>query len=388
MKVIGALATVHFVSRAGGFAQTFLVLYLTQDRHLSPTTAGAVASALAVGLIGSLLTGGWLSDRIGRRRTMVIGFAGTALGLLALGSAETMPAIWASAVFVGLMSDLFRPAGSAMVADLPSQQERIRSFGVLFWASNLGFSVSTAVGGVLVRHGYGLLFWLNAAASVTAALIVWRALPDTRPSTPAATDRPRMRTALADRSLIALALVFVVHFALFSQAFSTLPLAMAADGLGAATYGSVLAVNGIAILALQPLAVRLLAGRDRYAVLSASMLLVGIGLGMGAFVGGVVGYGVSVLVWTAGEIGIAVMFGATFSDLAPANLRGAYLGIAYTAWGIGSALGPLVGAALLDRVGPTALWLGCALTGFALFAAQQAVAPALRRRHNERRVAS
>jgi MFS family permease len=82
------------------------------------------------------------------------------------------------------------------------------------------------------------------------------------------------------------------------------------------------------------------------------------------------------------------MFGATFSDLAPPALRGGYLGIAYTAWGIGTALGPLVGTALLDSAGPTALWISCALTGVALFAAQQAVAPALRRRHEERRIAA
>src|SRR5438067_13831728 len=71
--LVGALAACHFVSRAGGFAHTFLVLYLTQDRRLSPATAGAVAAAVVAGTVGSLLLGGWLSDRIGRRRTMMAG---------------------------------------------------------------------------------------------------------------------------------------------------------------------------------------------------------------------------------------------------------------------------------------------------------------------------
>jgi MFS family permease len=62
---------------------------------------------------------------------------------------------------------------------LPCPRERIRAFGLLFWAANLGFSVSTVTGGVLAQHGYRLLFWLNAAASVTAALIVWRRVPET-----------------------------------------------------------------------------------------------------------------------------------------------------------------------------------------------------------------
>jgi MFS family permease len=102
------------MSRAGGLARAFLVLYLTQERGLSPTTAGAV-----------------------------VGFSGTAVALVALGSAETVPAICAAAVGVGLTAELFRPVGSAAVADLPAH-ERVRAFGLLFWAANLGFTVSTS----------------------------------------------------------------------------------------------------------------------------------------------------------------------------------------------------------------------------------------------------
>ena len=85
--LVWALMSTHFVSRAGGVARSLLVLYLTQERQLSPTTAGAVIAAVGVGDIGSQLLGGWLSDRIGRRHTMLVGFLGTAVALVALGSA-------------------------------------------------------------------------------------------------------------------------------------------------------------------------------------------------------------------------------------------------------------------------------------------------------------
>ncbi len=140
-QVVWALAAVHLVSRAGGLVRSFLVLYLTLEEGLSPATAGAVIAAVGVGDIGSQLLGGWLGDRIGRRHTMLVGFLGTAVALIALGSAETVPAIWAAAVGVGLMGELFRPAGSAAVADLPAQQ-RVRAFGLLFWAASVGFSVA------------------------------------------------------------------------------------------------------------------------------------------------------------------------------------------------------------------------------------------------------
>jgi MFS family permease len=95
---------------------------------------------------------------------------------------------------------------------------------------------------------------------------------------------------------------------------------------------------------------------------------------------GTAGFAGSVLIWTLGQIGIAVRFGDTFADLAPAELRGRYMGLASTTWSVGAVLGPLAGTALLGLAGPTVLGAACAIGGIALFAAQRALAPALRRR--------
>ena len=381
-KLVWALAATHFVGRAGGVVRAFLVLYLTQAQHLSPATAGAVVAAVGVGDIGSQLLGGWLGDRIGRRNTMLVGFVGAAVALAALGSADSMPEIWAAAVGVGLTIELFRPAGSAAVADLPTRQ-RIRAFGLLYWAANLGFSVATITAGILAKYGYGLLFWINVLASLLAALIVWRRVPDTRPAESTRTRRALLPVVLRDRLMIAMMAIHVGYFTLFLQTFTTLPLLMMADGLGPATYGAVLALNGIAIVVVQPWAVRLLAGRDGSTVSAVSMLLVGAGAALGAVSHGTAGFAGSVLVWTLGQIGIAVRFGDTFADLAPAELRGRYMGLASTTWSIGAVLGPLAGTALLDLAGPTVLGSACAISGIALFAGQRALAPALRRRCHE-----
>jgi MFS family permease len=375
--LVWALAATHFVSAAGGLVRSFLVLYLTQDQQLPLATAGAVVAAVGVGNVASHLLGGWLGDRIGRRHTMLVGFLGTAVALILLGSAETMPAIWAAATGVGLTTELFHPAGSAVVADLPPGQ-RIRAFGLLFWAASLGFSVATVSAGVLAKHGYGLLFWINAAASAVAALIVWLRVPETRPPTPKQTRRALLPVLLRDRLMITMAVIYVAYFTLFLQTFTTLPLMMTADGHGPATYGAVLALNGIVVVVLQPLAVRMLDGRDSSAVLAVSMLLVGGGAGLGAITHSGAGYAGSVLIWTFGEIGIAAMFGAAFADLAPVDLRGRYMGVASTTWSVGAVLGPLLGTVLLDHAGRTALGTACAITGIVLFAGQQALAPALR----------
>ncbi|MFB9683471.1 MFS transporter [Amycolatopsis plumensis] len=378
-RLVRALAATHFVGRAGGVVRSFLVLYLTQAQHLSPATAGGVVAAVGLGDVGSQVLGGWLGDRIGRRNTMLAGFLGSAAALVALGSADSLPGIWVAAVAAGLTLELFRPAGSAAVADLPARQ-RIRAFGVLYWAANLGFSVATVTAGFLARYGYGLLFWINVAASLAAALLVWLQVPETRPAGTVRTRQALLPVVRRDRLMLAMLALHAAYFTLFLQTFTTLPLLMTAGGLGPAAYGGVLALNGIAVVALQPLAVRLLAGRHGPTVSAVSMLLVGLGAGLGALSHGTAAFAGSVLLWTLGQIGIAVRFGDTFAALAPAEVRGGYLGLASATWSVGAVLGPLAGTALLEQSGAPGLAAGCALGGIVLFTAQRALGPALHRR--------
>jgi MFS family permease len=180
--------------------------------------------------------------------------------------------------------------------------------------------------------------------------------------------------------MLAMAAIHVVYFTTFLQVFSTLPLVMAAGGYGPGTYGAMVALNGAVIVLAQPIAVRLLDGRDTASVLAVSMLLVVGGGGLSAVADSGAAHAGAILVWTLGQIGVSVMFGAAFGNLAPPDLRGRFMGVASATWSIGAVLGSLLGTALLDHAGRTPLWVASTGIGLALFAAQRAIAPALRRR--------
>jgi MFS family permease len=380
-RAFWALWVCQLVNRLGSFVQPFLVLYLTQDRHLSAGTAGAVAAAVGAGSVASQLVGGWLADRVGRRFTMLICFFGTGAALILLGSARSMAMIWVAAFLVGLLGDLFRPAVQATVADMLQPGERVRAYGLLFWAINLGFSVSTVSAGVLASVGYGLLFWLNAGTSVIAGLVIWTMVPESRPALDEGSSRrPLLPVALRDTVFLLMILLQIGYATIYFQGYSTLPLAMADDGLPSSTYGLVIALNGVVILLVQPFLGKRLAKFDRPKLLAASMLVVGLGFGLGVVVHDWWGYGLSVVVWTIGEIGFAAVIGAVFADLAPVDLRGGYMGMSGMAFGVGAVVGPLAGTNALEYLGPTATWLGCALLGVVIFIGQYALAPALHAR--------
>jgi MFS family permease len=380
-RAFWALWVCQLVNRLGSFVQPFLVLYLTHDRHLSAGTAGAVAAAVGAGTVCAQLVGGWLADRVGRRLTMLICFFGTAAALILLGSAREMVMIWVSAFLVGLLGDLFRPAVQATVADMLQPTERVRAYGLLFWAINLGFSVSTVSAGVLASVGYGLLFWLNAGTSVIAGVVIWAMVPESRPVLDeTAPRRPLLGVAMRDTVFVLMILIQIGYATIYFQGYSTLPLAMAGDGLQSGTYGLVIAMNGVVIVLIQPFLGKWMVKLDRPKLLAASMLVVGLGFGLGAVVHSWWGYGLSVVVWTIGEIGFAAVIGAVFADLAPIDLRGRYMGLSGMAFGVGTVIGPLAGTNALEHFGPTATWIGCAVLGVVIFIGQYSLAPALHAR--------
>ena len=356
------------VNRAGTFIAPFLTLYLTGQRDVSVQQAGLVLACLGLGSAIGQPLGGVLADRIGSRRTMVLGLLSAAVTLLALGAATRLVAVAVAAFVYGLCLDLFRPASQAAVADLVSETDRPRAFALQFWASNLGFSIATPLGGYLATRGFWLLFVLDALASVVFALLILRGVPETRTFVRGAAGS--VREVLSDRLMLGLVACSLAMYVVYMQAYVTLPLAFAADDFGPGTYGAAIALNGVLIIVVQPLALVRLSRWRRGPLLLVAMLLEGLGFGLTALADTVPIHLLAIAVWTAGEVFAAGQLAALVVSLAPVHLRGRYLGTFGFSFGAASFLTPLVGTQVLARVGEPALWGGslllCCLAGVGL----------------------
>ncbi|MGD3110812.1 MFS transporter [Streptomyces sp. YGL11-2] len=366
------------VNRLGAMVNPFLSLYLTGIRHVPIATTGIV---LAVGGVGSVISqplGGFLADRFGRRAALTGGMLANGATLLVLGHARSLTVLVAACFVLGITLDLFRPAAQALVADAVPAADRTRAYGLLLWAINLGFSVAMVLGGYLAGHGYPLLFWLDAGACTAFGVLVWLAVPETRP---AARDRTGggFGTVVRDRVMLAFAGIIVVYAVVFQQAFATLPLAMRSTAMSSGAYGMVMGVNGLVVIAAQPLIGHRLADLDKSRVLATGFAVAAVGNAVAATAQAAVVYGIAVAVSTLGEILVFAVTAAVVADLAPAALRGRYNGLIGMAWGTGFLIAPVAGTRLLV-IGTTTLWLSC--TALCLLAAlgQLALGPALRRR--------
>ena len=362
------------VNRIGSFITPFLALYLTGERDVGVAQAGLVLSLLGLGSAIGQPVGGVLADRIGRRRTMVLGLVSSAATLLVLGAASAFAAVAVAAFAYGLCLDLFRPAVQAAVADLVPDADRPRAFALQFWAINLGFSVATPLGGFLASRGYWLLFVLDAAASVAFALLILRGVPETRPVVEGVPGR--LRDVLSDRLMLALVASVIAVSVVYLQAFVTLPLVFGEDDLGPAAYGLAIGLNGVLIVLLQPLLLGFLGRRRRGPLLLAAVLLQGVGFGITAFADDLPMHLLAITVWTLGEILQAGQLGALVASIAPAHLRGRYMGAFGFSFGAAAFLAQALGTQALARYGEGVLWGGafllCVASGVGLLLVAQA----------------
>ncbi|MGK5679411.1 MDR family MFS transporter [Actinoplanes sp. URMC 104] len=357
------LWTGTLINRLGSFVVIFLAIYLTGERHFSQSQAGLVIGLYGVGGALGTTAGGVLADRWGRKPTMLTAQFGAAALMLTLGFAHDYGQIVAVALLLGFFSEAVRPAFSAMMVDVVPERDRVRAFSLNYWAINLGFALSAVGAGLAAKADYLLLFVVDAGTTLVTALICLTFLRETRPARPAARQERGagggMVAVLRDRVFLTYLLISLGGIAVMMQHMSTLPITMTAEGLSAATYGWVIAVNGVLIVLGQLFVPRLIGGREPYRVLALGALIMGVGFGLTAFAHAAWFFALTVVIWTLGEMIQSPSNATTVAELSPVAMRGRYQGLNSLSWSAGTALAPVVGGFTQEHLGNTALWLGC-----------------------------
>lgn len=165
--------------RGLGVANLFALLYLTQVLGLPSSTTDVMYGALIVLSVPMPLVAGWLSDRIGRRPTIIGAYLGGAVGFAAFVVAgSSLLGLWLGLAIIGLFSFAESPQLQALLADAVPVGLRDVAFALYF---TLAFGVGSswvAVYGTIVdvageTAGLPLVFWLMAASFVAAAITMW-----------------------------------------------------------------------------------------------------------------------------------------------------------------------------------------------------------------------
>jgi MFS family permease len=145
----------------------FLAVYLSSVRDVSLATIGAVYLVAGLLSLASQLVGGRLTDTMGPKSIMLIGYGFSVVSSLILSyfigvGADTNLILLSYPIF-NFLRGLSSPAAYAIVAN--SEISNLKTgLSLLSIAGNLGFAIGPALGGVLAQTlNYSSVFLLSAA---------------------------------------------------------------------------------------------------------------------------------------------------------------------------------------------------------------------------------
>jgi MFS family permease len=262
-----------------------------------------------------------------------------------------------------LTGELYRPASSALLADLVPPELRVTAFSAYRMAFNAGFAFGPATAGFLAERGYFWLFAGDAATSVLFGVIALALLPR------GVQGRGEEGGWIVDLRVLAgdrefhrvLAGAFIIAV-VFLQVSSTFSLHVTRLGFSAATYGLILSLNGVLVTFCE-LPLTSLTGRFRpWHMMALGYLLIAVGFAGNAFAHTVPALLGCVVIFTFGEMATFPVSSAYIAGLAPEHLRGRYMGAYALVWSAGLIAAPQMGLRLF-AVGPKTLWLTCGSLG-------------------------
>jgi len=176
-RFYSAIAVI-LVFSLGNASDAFLLLRIG-DLGLAGVWIPLVWSALHVVKMTSSVIGGALSDRLGRRAMIAIGWLWYAVIYAAFGEFTNLPIVIAIFLAYGLYFGLTEGVEKAWVADMAPADARGTAFGIYNAALGIGGLAASLLFGVIwTRVSPQAAFLTGAALALAASVLLYLAIPD------------------------------------------------------------------------------------------------------------------------------------------------------------------------------------------------------------------
>src|SRR5262249_51157855 len=135
-----------FVSAVGsGLTMPFFVVYLHRMRGVDLTIATLALATIAFVSFGGNVAAGSLSDRIGPRRTVMVGLCAGTAGAAWFAFVHSAPAAFGAAALIGLGASISWPALDALLASTVDESRLSSVFALRHATMNGGFGLGALI---------------------------------------------------------------------------------------------------------------------------------------------------------------------------------------------------------------------------------------------------
>ncbi len=371
-----SLGTIFFTVFLDLLGFGLVVPYLpgvARDRGASALTATLLGAAYSAMQFVFVPLWGRLSDRVGRRPTLLVSILASAIGMFALGTVTSLEGLFVARAFLGFATANIAVA-SAYIADVTKPEERARGMGTIGAAIGLGFVLGPVIGGLLEAHSpmrqVGALPAYGASAlSALNFLLAVFFLPESlaakhrdggeiRPCALLVDRFKRMFAATGLRTAIVVHFVVVFSFSGMEQTFRLFTVDM--FGLRTDQTGYLLGIVGVVLIGVQGGLMKRLSGAFSEVMLVRTGLVleaigfVGVAMSPVLFGGsvGLLALGLATVALGSGLVNPSLS--AHVSRLGGAEGQGALLGTLQSAGALSRVFGPIASGAVYQSVGPRA----------------------------------
>ena len=363
LRASASLASIFALRMLGLFL--ILPVFAVHARGL-PGGADAAMVGLAMGIYGLTqallqLPFGAASDRFGRKPVIVAGLVLFAAGSFLAAGADTVLGVIAGRALQG--AGAISAAVTAFVADSTRDSQRTKAMAMVGGSIGLTFAVSLVAAPALYAViGMGGIFALTGVLALGAILVTMFVVPPAPPSE--LPERPaRLREVAMEPDLMRLNVgIFVLH-AVQMAMFVVVPrwlVERAGLPLGEHWKLYLLVVVLSFVVMVPPMLWGERQGRLRAVFLAAVALLLSVQLIFFAQPSGLIPLAVLMFGFFAGFNILEATLPSMVSRLAPADAKGAAMGIYNTTQSIGLFVGGALGGWVMQRWGGVAVFAMCA----------------------------
>ncbi|MCA1319965.1 MFS transporter [Bacillus tianshenii] len=331
-------------------------IYIHDILGKSLSVAGLVLMVNAgASVIGNLI-GGYLFDKIGGYRSILLGITITITALIGMTLNHSWNFYIIYLTIIGFGSGIVFPSMYAMAGSVWKEGGR-KSFNAMYVSQNLGVAIGAALGGLVADIRFDYIFLAN---TVTYAIFFFIALFGYR----SIQANPTIQSTVLDHSkkikdhtkLYALLIVCIGYLLCwmgYVQWQTSIATHTQSLGISLKQYSILWTINGALIVLAQPLISYIV---KRYTKTLKTQIMVGLMIFIASFaVAGTAeqysAFVTAMVILTVGEMFVWPAVPTVANDLAPKGREGFYQGIVNSTATGGRMLGPLMGGILVDLHG-------------------------------------
>ena len=166
-----------FASAAHGMHHVLLTLFLTLVLVIAPQWHLPYNDLVALWTLGAMLVGlgapfaGWLADRIGETKVLVLCFLGLGMSAVLCGLAQNTMQLEAALALLGLSGSIYHPVGFAWV--VKHARQRGRAIAIAGVAGSIGVAAGPVIaGGLATLAGWRTAFIVPGVVTLSIGALL------------------------------------------------------------------------------------------------------------------------------------------------------------------------------------------------------------------------